>query len=146
MGGKTYGVAKSVNLVSVKVLNDSGSGTMAGVIAGINWVSENASGDSVANMSLGGGFSSAVNEAVDNLVNPPVDSLGVPVFTSVSAGNEDTLACNKSPASAAEAYTVGSTTSSDERSSFSNFGSCVNIFAPGSSITSIGGTWSGTVS
>jgi subtilisin family serine protease len=128
VGGTVYGVAKNVSLVAVRVLDCNGSGTFSGVIAGMDWVAANASGPSVANMSLGGGASSAVNDAVDRMYNA-----GVP--TVVAAGNSNANACNASPASATNAYTVGSTTSSDSRSSFSNYGNCVDIFAPGSSIT-----------
>ncbi len=129
VGGDTWGVAKNVNLVAVRVLDCNGSGTLSGVIAGIDWVTNNASGPSVANMSLGGGFSSSLNTAVRN-------SVAAGVTYSVSAGNSNADACNYSPASTGEAITVGSTTSSDSRSSFSNYGSCVDIFAPGSGITS----------
>ena len=128
VGGEVYGVAKNVNLVAVRVLNCSGSGTFSGVIAGMDWVASNASGPSVANMSLGGGASTSVNDAVNRMYNA-----GVPVM--VAAGNSNANACNYSPSSAPNAYTVGSSTSNDSRSSFSNYGSCVDIFAPGSSIT-----------
>ena len=131
--GSTYGVAKNANLHAVRVLNCSGSGSFSGVIAGIDFVTaekqNNPSMLAVANMSLGGGFSSSVNDAVDN-------SVSAGVFYAVAAGNESSDACTRSPASAPLAYTVGSTTSSDNRSSFSNFGTCVDIFGPGSSITS----------
>lgn len=127
VGGTIYGVAKDVSLVAVRVLDCNGSGTFSGVIAGMDWVAANSSGPSVANMSLGGGASSTVNNAVTRLYNA-----GVPVM--VAAGNSNANACNYSPSSAANAYTVGSTTTNDSRSSFSNFGSCVDIFAPGSSI------------
>jgi subtilisin family serine protease len=129
VGGSTYGVAKNVRLHGVRVLNCQGSGTNSGVIAGVDWVAANRIQPAVANMSLGGGASSALDTAVNNAVNAGV-------FFAVAAGNENQNACNVSPARAANAYTVGSTTSSDARSSFSNFGSCVEIFAPGSSITS----------
>jgi subtilisin family serine protease len=129
VGGDTWGVAKNVQLVAVRVLDCNGSGTYSGVIAGIDWVTANASGPSVANMSLGGGFSSSLNTAVKN-------SVEAGITYAVSAGNENTDACTKSPASTQEAITVGSTSSSDARSSFSNYGSCVDIFAPGSGITS----------
>jgi subtilisin family serine protease len=131
--GATYGVAKRANIIPVKVLNSSGSGSGANVIAGIDWVKQqhqsSSSKRSVANMSLGGGKSSAENEAVNSAV-----AAGV-VFV-VAAGNDNANACNYSPASASEALTVGSTTQSDARSGFSNFGSCVDIFAPGSGILS----------
>lgn len=129
IGGTTYGVAKSVQLRAVRVLNCSGSGTNSGVIAGVDWVRLNHQAPAVANMSLGGGISSALDTAVNNLSNA-----GVPIV--VAAGNSNTNACNSSPARAANAITVGSTTSTDARSSFSNFGTCLDIFAPGSSILS----------
>ncbi|GAB2501582.1 S8 family peptidase [Lysobacter humi (ex Lee et al. 2017)] len=129
VGGSTYGVAKSVTLVPVRVLGCNGSGTNSGVIAGIDWVRTNHVKPAVANMSLGGGASSAVDTAVNNL-----NAAGVTVV--VAAGNDNSNACNYSPARASGAYTVGSTTNTDARSSFSNYGTCVDIFAPGSSITS----------
>ena len=128
VGGTTWGVAKGVRLVPVRVLGCNGSGTNSGVIAGIDWVAANHVKPAVANMSLGGGASSATDTAVTNLVNAGV-------FTAVAAGNDNANACNYSPARAAAAFTVGSTTSTDARSSFSNFGTCLDIFAPGSSIT-----------
>lgn len=132
IGGSAYGVAKNVNLVGVRVLNCSGSGTYSGVISGIDWVSTNASGPSVANMSLGGPSSAAVDAAVNAAVASGITFV-------VAAGNDNGAnACTRSPAGAANALTVGSTTSTDQRSGFSNIGTCVNIFAPGSSITS---TW-----
>ncbi|HEU4711633.1 MAG TPA: S8 family peptidase [Pyrinomonadaceae bacterium] len=129
IGGATYGVAKSVQLRAVRVLNCSGSGTNSGVIAGVDWVRLNHQAPAVANMSLGGGASSALDTAVNNLSNA-----GVPIV--VAAGNSNANACNSSPARAANAITVGSTTTTDARSSFSNFGSCLDLFAPGSSILS----------
>lgn len=129
IGGSTYGVAKSALLRGVRVLNCSGSGTNSGVIAGVDWVTNNHINPAVANMSLGGGASSAVDTAVNNLANS-----GVPI--AVAAGNSSTDACTQSPARAANAITVGSTTTSDSRSSFSNFGTCLDIFAPGSGILS----------
>nr|WP_083666133.1 S8 family peptidase [Saccharomonospora sp. CUA-673] len=129
VGGAEYGVAKSVDLVPVRVLGCEGSGTNAGVIAGIDWVTENASGPSVANMSLGGTASTAVDDAVEN-------SIAAGVTYALAAGNENADACNSSPARVADGLTVGSTTDTDARSSFSNVGSCVDIFAPGSDITS----------
>ena len=129
VGGTTYGVAKSVALKAVRVLNCSGSGTNAGVIAGVDWVTANRVLPAVANMSLGGSASSTLDNAVNNAVASGV------VFA-VAAGNENTDACTRSPARASSALTVGSTTSSDARSSFSNFGTCLDIFAPGSGITS----------
>jgi len=131
VGGSTYGVAKNVTLVAVRVLDSSGSGTNSGVIAGVDFVTSNhqAGQPAVANMSLGGGISSALDTAVAN-------SIADGVTYAIAAGNESQDACNTSPARVASAITVGSTTTSDARSSFSNFGTCVDIFAPGSSITS----------
>ncbi|BBN83830.1 alkaline serine protease [Pseudoalteromonas sp. A25] len=129
IGGSTYGVAKNVNVVGVRVLSCSGSGSNSGVIAGINWVKNNASGPSVANMSLGGGASQATDDAVNNAVASGISFV-------VAAGNDNSSACNYSPARAANAITVGSTTSGDGRSSFSNYGNCLDIYAPGSSIKS----------
>jgi len=129
VGGAIFGIAKNVLLISVRVLNDAGSGTTAGVIAGMDWVAANHIKPAVANMSLGGGASQTMDDAVTRLFQA-----GVPVI--VAAGNSNVDACGSSPARAANAYTVGSTTSTDARSSFSNWGACVEIFAPGSSITS----------
>jgi subtilisin family serine protease len=131
-GGETYGVAKDATLYAVRVLGCNGSGTNAGVIAGVDFVANQQSSQAkaaVANMSLGGGASSALDAAVNN-------ATAAGVLFVAAAGNDNANACNSSPARAATAYTVGSTTSSDARSSFSNFGTCLNIFAPGSSITS----------
>jgi aqualysin 1 len=129
VGGTVYGVAKGVILHPIRVLDCNGSGTISGVIAGVDWVTSNHVKPAVANMSLGGGASTALDNAVRNSVNAGVTYV-------VAAGNSNANACNYSPARVAEALTVGSTTSSDSRSSFSNRGSCVDIFAPGSSITS----------
>lgn len=130
--GTTYGVAKLMTVHPVRVLGCSGSGSTSGVIAGMDWVAQNAVLPAVANMSLGGGPSSATDLAVANLVAKGV-------FVAVSAGNDNISACLQSPARAPEAHTVASTTMNDVRSSFSNYGSCVDIFAPGSGIT---GAWS----
>ncbi|MFG1778790.1 S8 family serine peptidase [Micromonospora sp. NPDC049051] len=130
VGGSAYGVAKGVQLVGVRVLNCSGSGTNAGVIAGVDWVTANAVKPAVANMSLGGGANTSLDTAVRNSINSGV-SYGL------AAGNDSGgNACNTSPARTAEGITVGSTTNTDARSSFSNIGTCLDIFAPGSSITS----------
>ncbi|MDQ3618341.1 MAG: S8 family peptidase [Pseudomonadota bacterium] len=131
IGGATWGVAKGVRLVPVRVFGCTGGSANSTIIAGIDWVSANRVLPAVANMSLGGGASSATDTATNNLINR-----GVTVV--VAAGNDNADACNYSPARVAAAITVGSTTSTDARSSFSNFGSCVNIFGPGSSIMS---TW-----
>lgn len=131
VGGATWGVAKSVTLVPVRVLNCNGSGTTSGVVAGIDYVTSHhqAGTPAVANMSLGGGASSSIDTAVNNSINDGVTYV-------VAAGNSNANACNYSPARVPNAITVGSTTTSDARSSFSNFGTCVDIFAPGSGITS----------
>jgi subtilisin family serine protease len=129
IGGTTYGVAKSVNLRGVRVLDCNGSGSTSGVIAGVDFVRNNHSNPAVANMSLGGGASSSLDTAVNNLSNS-----GVAI--AVAAGNSNANACNSSPARAANAITVGSTTTTDARSSFSNFGTCLDLFAPGSGILS----------
>jgi subtilisin family serine protease len=143
IGGTTFGVAKNANLIGVRVLDCNGSGSFAGVISGIDWVAGQAQGGRVvANMSLGGGYYAPVNTAVANAV-----SAGV--VMAVAAGNDNRDACRFSPASAATAITVGATTSSDSRASYSNYGTCLDLFAPGSAITSstMGGgseTWNGT--
>jgi len=129
VGGSAYGVAKSVRLVAVRVLDCNGSGSTSGIIAALDWIRSTRSGPSVANMSLGGGASSSLDTAVNNLWNS-----GVTVV--VAAGNSNANACNYSPARASGTVTVASSTSSDARSSFSNWGSCVELFAPGSNITS----------
>jgi subtilisin family serine protease len=129
IGGNTYGVAKNVNLFAVRVLNCSGSGTTSSVIAGIDWVTQNHSGPSVANLSLGGSSSTSLDTALNNMINSGVIAV-------VAAGNANNNACSYSPARVPNAITVGSTTSDDARSSFSNYGSCVDIFAPGSGIKS----------
>jgi subtilisin family serine protease len=118
-----------VTLVAVRVLNCQGSGSWAQVIAGVDWVTNNRVLPAVANMSLGGGANSALDLAVTNAV-------GAGVTFAVSAGNSNANACNASPARAPAALTVGSTTISDARSSFSNFGTCVDLFAPGTNIKS----------
>ncbi|HZN95930.1 MAG TPA: S8 family serine peptidase, partial [Myxococcales bacterium] len=129
VGGSTYGVAKAVNLVAVRVLDCGGSGSFAGVVQGIDWVTANRTLPAVANMSLGGGASQSVDDAVTASVNSGV-------VYAIAAGNDGLDACNYSPARTPSALTVGSTTSTDARSSFSNTGTCVDIFAPGSSVTS----------
>lgn len=131
VGGATWGVAKSVTLVAVRVLDCNGSGTNSGVIAGVNWVaSDHAAGaPAVANMSLGGGVSQALDDAVNAAISDGVTF-------AIASGNSNANACNYSPARVAAAITVNSSTSTDARSSFSNYGTCTDIFAPGSSITS----------
>ncbi len=129
VGGSAYGVAKGTRLVAVKVLNCSGSGTNAGVIGGVDWVTANAVKPATANMSLGGGASTALDNAVANSINSGVTY-------ALAAGNSNANACNTSPARTPAAITVGATTNTDARASYSNYGTCLDIFAPGSSITS----------
>ncbi|GAB3995351.1 S8 family peptidase [Nocardioides marmoraquaticus] len=128
VGGSRYGVAKNVTLIPVRVLDCNGSGSNAGVVAGMDWVAGQGGGG-VANMSLGGGANTATDQAIARMT-------GAGVTTVVAAGNENQNACNVSPARAPSAITVGATTNTDARASFSNFGSCVDIFAPGQNITS----------
>ncbi|MEU9327061.1 S8 family peptidase [Streptomyces canus] len=128
IAGSTYGVAKKAKVVAVRVLDNAGSGTTAGVIAGIDWVTNNHSGPSVANLSLGGGASSTLDTAVRN-------SIASGVTYAVAAGNSSANASSYSPARVTEAITVGATTSADARASYSNYGSVLDVFAPGSSIT-----------
>jgi len=130
-GGTSFGVAKGVSLVAVRVLNCAGNGTFAQVIAGIDWVTgDHAAGTpAVANMSLGGPIDPATDQAVRN-------SIADGVTYSLSAGNSNISACNQTPARVAEALTVGATDINDQRASFSNKGKCVDLFAPGVAITS----------
>ncbi|MDP9793814.1 subtilisin family serine protease [Catenuloplanes nepalensis] len=134
VGGTAYGVAKGVSLVAVRVLDCEGSGTTAQVVAGIDWVTENADAPSVANMSLGGGADTVLDDAVRR-------SIAAGVTYSIAAGNGflgliALDACTQSPARVAEALTVSATDSSDRKSSWANRGTCVDLFAPGISITS----------
>jgi len=136
VGGKTYGVAKAVGLVAVRVLNCNGSGTWSGVIAGINWVTANhqAGVPAVANMSLGGGANASVDNAVQNMISDGVS-------TAVAAGNGNIFgiaqdACKYSPARVPEAMTVAAADWSDFKVSWSNYGTCVDWFAPGYKIKS----------
>ncbi|MBB5803363.1 subtilisin family serine protease [Saccharothrix ecbatanensis] len=146
IGSKTYGIAKNVNLVSVRALNCAGSGSYDQIIAAIDWVTKNAPQAAVGNMSLGGAQSSTLNEAVTKSVNAGV-------AWAVAAGNDTKDACEVSPASAAGVLTVGASDSEDKRSRWgnggSNWGECVELFAPGSGITSISqdgktAAWNGT--
>jgi subtilisin family serine protease len=128
IGASTYGVAKSVYLHSVRVLDNTGNGSFTDVVDGINWVIDNHSSPAVINMSLGvASTSTTLNTAVANAV-----AAGITVV--VSAGNGSTDACDWTPASATSALTIGATNSDDSRASFSNYGSCLDLFAPGSSI------------
>jgi chitodextrinase len=128
--GTTYGVAKAATVVPVRVLDCNGSGSYSGIIAGLDWVAKNSTGPTVVNMSLGGGVSASLDDAVRKLV-----ASGVTVV--VAAGNDGKDACNTSPARVAEAVTVGATSSTDAKPSWSNFGGCLDLFAPGASITSL---------
>ena len=129
IGGQTYGVAKDVKLVGVRVLDCQGSGSYSAIIAGVDWVTRKAVKPAVANMSLGGGASTAL----DNAVNRSVAS---GVTYAVAAGNDARDACRQSPARTPAALTVGATDSYDARASFSNYGKCLDLFAPGARITS----------
>ena len=130
IGGSGYGVAKGVALVAVRVLDCNGSGTNSGVIAGIDWVTAHHATPAVANMSLGGSASSTLDAAVNT-------SIASGVTYAIAAGNSNANACNYSPARVAAAITVGASTRTDSRdTSYSNYGSCVDVFAPGTSITS----------
>jgi subtilisin family serine protease len=129
IGGSTWGVAKGVRLRGVRVLGCSGSGSTSGIIAALDWVRRNHTKPAVANMSLGGGRSTALNNATTSLANAGV-------FVAVAAGNENQNACNVSPASTAAAYTTAASDSNDVKASFSNWGSCVDGYAPGVSIRS----------
>ena len=141
VGGAKYGIAKGVSLVAVRVLDCGGSGSWSGVVAGIDWVAANhvAGTPATANMSLGGGASTTVDDAVKRMIADGVAS-------AVAAGNGNQAgiaqnACNYSPARVPEAITIGATTKTDAKASYSNYGSCVDFFAPGSGITS---SWIGS--
>ncbi len=131
IGGRNYGIAKAVRVVPVRVLDCAGSGTTSGIVSGLNWViAQHAAGTpAVANLSLGGGASSSLDTAVQSTIND-----GVSVI--VAAGNENVDACTTSPARVGAALTVGASDKADARASFSNYGSCLDLFAPGVGITS----------
>jgi hypothetical protein len=131
VGSATYGVAKGVRLYAVRVLDCNGSGTTSGVIAGVDWVTQNHVNPAVANMSLGGGVSTTLDSSV-------ASAISAGVTFAVAAGNSNVDACTSSPSRVASAITVGATTNTDARASYSNFGTCLDLFAPGSNITS---TW-----
>jgi len=136
IGGTTYGMAKGAKLVAVKVLSDSGSGSTQGVISGIQWAVRNKNGPAVGSMSLGGGKSAALNSAVSDATNQGVIMV-------VAAGNNNANACNYSPASEPAAISVAASDNKDSKASFSNFGTCVHVWAPGVAITS---SWIGSTS
>jgi subtilisin family serine protease len=129
VGGATYGVAKAVRLHSVRVLDCNNRGSWSGIIAGVDWVTANHVKPAVANMSLGGGANQATDDAVRRSITAGVTYV-------IAAMNENVDACNTSPARTPQALTVGATTTSDSRASYSNYGSCLDLFAPGSNITS----------
>jgi subtilisin family serine protease len=131
VGSATYGVAKSVRLRGVRVLNCSGSGAISDVIEGLDWVRANAVKPAVVNLAVGGGANSTYDAAINNLANSGV-------FVAAVAGSSNADACNYSPGRAAGSYTVAASTSADAKASFTNYGSCVDIYAPGVNITS---TW-----
>jgi subtilisin family serine protease len=140
VGGSTYGVAKNVTLVAVRVLDCAGSGSLSTVAAGVDWVTGNhpSGAPAVANMSLGAGpcriaFFDTCGSSVDDAVR---GSINDGITYAIAAGNSNDDACNYTPARVSQAITVGATTTSDARASYSNFGSCLDIFAPGSGITS----------
>jgi subtilisin family serine protease len=134
IGSKTYGVAKQVTIYSLRVLSNQGSGSWTDVISAIDFlISEKKNDPSrkmVANMSLGGGSYSPVDDAVNKAV-------AAGVIMVVAAGNDNINACNTSPAAASGAITVGATTSADAKAGYSNYGPCVDIFAPGTNIISL---------
>ncbi|MFI5985417.1 S8 family serine peptidase [Streptomyces sp. NPDC051555] len=129
LGGKTYGVARKVNLVSVRVLGCNGAGEYSAMIAGLDWVAKNAKQPAVLNGSLGGDKSQALNDAANALSESGV----LPV---IAAGNSSVDACSISPASASKVLTVAASNQYDEETSFSNYGSCVSVYAPGEAIVS----------
>jgi subtilisin family serine protease len=129
VGGSSYGVAKGVSLIAVRVLDCSGVGSTSGVIAGVDWVTAHHVDPAVANMSLGGSASRSLDTAVANSINAGVTY-------AIAAGNSNRDACRYSPARVPAALTVGATTNTDSRASYSNYGTCLDLFAPGSSITS----------
>ncbi|MEU8383414.1 S8 family peptidase [Streptosporangium sp. NPDC048865] len=129
VGGGQYGIAKAATLVGVRVFGCGNSTSTSIIIEGVDWVTANAVKPAVANMSLGGSASTALDTAVSN-------SIASGIVYALAAGNESTNACNRSPARLPAAITVGATTSTDARASYSNFGTCLDLFAPGSAITS----------
>ncbi|AGM04337.1 S8 family peptidase [Amycolatopsis keratiniphila] len=133
IGGTEHGLAKGVKIVGVRVLDANGSGTTEGVVAGVDWVAANAKGPSVANMSLGGGADDALDAAVKGAIDKGVTF-------ALAAGNESSDAGTTSPARVKEAITVAASDKTDKQASFSNYGSVVDLYAPGVDITSTWGT------
>mmetsp|Transcript_1759 Transcript_1759/g.2758 ORF Transcript_1759/g.2758 Transcript_1759/m.2758 type:complete len:404 (+) Transcript_1759:59-1270(+) len=134
IAGQTYGVAKEADLIAVKVMSDRGSGSSSNILSGIDWVIGNAKKTkkpSVANLSIGGGFSQTENDAITSATEAGITMV-------VAAGNDDSDACEYSPASAPAAITVGATGDDNARAYYSNYGSCLDVFGPGTDITS---TW-----
>ncbi|MFC3739242.1 S8 family serine peptidase [Paractinoplanes deccanensis] len=129
IGGTHYGVAKKVRLVAVRVLDCAGEGSLSQVISGVDWVTANAVKPAVANMSMGGGYSPALEAAVQRSINAGITYV-------VAAGNENANATNSSPAGLPAAVTVGATNSKDRRAAFSNYGASLDLFAPGAGIRS----------
>jgi len=134
VGGSTYGVAKNVSLVPIRILGCDGSGASSNVIAGLDWILKNGKKPAVVNISLGGEANASLDSAVENLFNNGYVMV-------VAAGNSNTDACSSSPARVSKAITVAATDNTDTRASYSNYGSCVDIFAPGSQINS---SWIGS--
>ncbi|MGH3727124.1 MAG: S8 family peptidase [Micromonosporaceae bacterium] len=134
VGGQRYGVAKDVALRSVRVLNCNGSGTFSGVIEGIDWVAGHHTGPAVALLALGGSYNEAINNATTGMADAGV-------FTAVASGASNTDACAFSPASAENVITTAASDGSDSRASFTNYGPCVDLYAPGVSVT---GAWPGS--
>lgn len=129
LGGATYGAAKGVTLHAVRVLNCAGAGSTSSVIAGFEWVIENHTKPAVMNASLSGETSDALDRAAEN-----VEKAGI--FTVVAAGNEDVDACQSSPARSPKVFAVAATDRGDARAEYSNWGPCVDMFAPGSQVNS----------
>jgi subtilisin family serine protease len=134
VGGEKYGIAKNVKLIAVRVLDCGGSGSWSGVIGGMDWVAANHQSPAVANMSLGGGASASVDDALRRLIGSGV-TVGVAAGNGNRGGRQQD-ACGYSPARVREAITVGATDKTDTKTSWSNYGDCVDLFAPGSAILS----------
>ena len=129
IAGTKYGIAKSASIIPVRVLDCNGSRTTSTVIAGLDWVASQNPRNAVVNLSLGGGTSTALDDAINRVVNKDI-------VVVVAAGNNNADACNYSPSRVPAAITVGATTNQDQRANYSNYGKCLDVFAPGSNITS----------